>query len=120
MEHLITSKERSDIRWALSDAFVDNEVDYAAIAREIEKFDPETIEEILFSEVAPVCHTNLESTLPAIWSCFNKEELESDIKHMLSLRKNSSIRKMFDHLLIKWLRYRYKYIWVEIANNLKK
>ncbi|MFJ2687584.1 hypothetical protein ACIOYV_28070 [Pseudomonas sp. NPDC087342] len=117
MEHFITPKERSYIRWALSDAFVDNDVDYAAIAREVQNFDQEKIKEILFSEVAPVCHANLESTLPSIWSCFNQEELEKDIEKMLYLRKQSSIRQLLDSLIIKWLRYRYKYIWVEISKK---
>lgn len=29
----MTKQKRANVRWALSDAFVDNEVDYAPIAR---------------------------------------------------------------------------------------
>ncbi|WPN56321.1 hypothetical protein [Pseudomonas sp. P9_31] len=117
MEHPISRQERADIRWALSDAFVDNEVNYAAIAKQVKDFDKKDIEDILFSEVAPVCHTNLESILPSIWSCFNREELESDIEKMLRLRQQSFFRRQLDKLLIEWLRYRYKYIWIEIAKH---
>ncbi|APC19183.1 hypothetical protein BLL42_03985 [Pseudomonas frederiksbergensis] len=115
----MSKQERADIRWALSDAFVDNEVDYAAIVRQVKKFDMTEVKNILYSEVAPVCHSNLESILPTIWLCFNREELESDIEKMLEARKQSFLRRQLDTLLIKWLHYRYKYIWLEIAKHYK-
>jgi hypothetical protein len=43
----MTKQQRADIRWALSDAFVDNQVDYAAIARQTEDFDKDEIKRIL-------------------------------------------------------------------------
>ncbi|WP_248804341.1 hypothetical protein [Pseudomonas sp. MWU13-2100] len=117
METSISKQERADIRWALSDAFVDNEVDYAAIVKQVKKFDMNKIKNILYSEVAPICHSNLESILPTIWLCFNREELESDIEKMLDARKKSFLRRQLDTLLIKWLQHRYKYIWLEIAKH---
>ncbi|WP_414926311.1 hypothetical protein [Pseudomonas zeae] len=110
----MTKQQRADIRWALSDAFVDNEVDYAAIARQTEEFDRDEIKRILFEEVAPVCHSNLESTLPTIWLCFNREELESDIQEMLTANKRNWARRKINKILIKWLKFKYKYIWNEI------
>ncbi|MGY2292633.1 DUF7079 family protein [Pseudomonas sp. SDO528_S397] len=117
MEDSISKQERADIRWALSDAFVDNEVDYAAIVKQIKNFDMAEIKNILYSEVAPVCHSNLESILPTIWLCFNRKELEFDIEKMLEARKQSFFRRQLDRLFIKWLRYRYNYIWLEIARH---
>ncbi|MHA3736846.1 DUF7079 family protein [Pseudomonas sp. Eth.TT006] len=114
MGHSMTRQQRADVRWALSDAFVDNEVNYAAIARQTEEFDKDEVKRILFEEVAPVCHSNLESTLPTIWLCFNREELESDIEEMLETQKNSWIKKQLNTLLVKWLKHRYEYIWRNI------
>jgi len=115
MENSISREKLADLRWALSDAFVDSEVDYASIARQVSGFDAEVVKNILYTEVAPVCYSNLQSILPVIWSCFNKAELGCDIEKMLQARKHSFLRRQLDMLLIKWLRYRYKYIWLEIA-----
>ncbi|MFJ2485958.1 hypothetical protein [Pseudomonas sp. NPDC087639] len=117
MGRSMTKKERADVRWALSDAFVDNEVDYAAIARQTVEFDKDEIKRILFEEVAPVCHSNLESTLPSIWLCFNREELESDIEKMLQTQNQSWLRRKFDELLVNLLKHRYKYIWIELEKQ---
>ena len=120
MGRSMTDKERSYVYWALSDAFVDNEVDYEAIARQTEDYDPEEIKRILYQEVAPVCHTNLESVIPMIWSAFNFENLMADIKKNLEAREKSHFRKQKDRLLIRWLEFRYKYIWTEIEKYYTK
>ncbi len=117
MGRAMTKQQRADIRWALSDAFVDNEVDYAAIARQTEEFDRDEIKRILFEEVAPVCHSNLESTLPTIWLCFNRAELEDNIEKMLGAKKNSWLKRKSNTLLVTWLKSRYKYIWIEIEKQ---
>jgi hypothetical protein len=119
MGHSMTDEELAYVYWALSDAFVDTEVDYEAIARQTENYDPEEIKRILYHEVAPVCHTNLETAIPIIWSAFNLENLREDIKKNLIARKNSYFRRAKDKLLIRWLEFRYKYIWLEISKHYK-
>ncbi len=110
----MTKQQRADVRWALSDAFVDNEVDYAAIARRTREFDRDEVKRILFEEVAPVCHSNLESTLPTIWLCFNREELEADIEKMLEAKKNSWLKRKTNDLTVILLKNKYRYIWEEL------
>ncbi|MDX9670043.1 MULTISPECIES: hypothetical protein [unclassified Pseudomonas] len=119
MERSMTDEELAYVYWALSDAFVDTEVDYEAIARQTENYDPEEIRRILYHEIAPVCHTNLETVIPMIWSAFNLENLKADIESMLSMRKNSYFRRQKDKLLIRWLEFRYSYIWKEIKKHYK-
>lgn len=114
----LTDEQRTRLWWVLSDAFVDNEVDYLAMARQLREFDPGIVREVLFSEVAPVCHSNLESLLPGIWLCFNREELEADIATMLSAREVSRVKRWCDSVRVRWLRYRYHYIWSEISRAL--
>ncbi|MBP5943568.1 DUF7079 family protein [Pseudomonas sp. P9(2020)] len=116
----MTAKDRYDIYWALSDAFVDNEVDYKSIARQTEDYDPLEIKRMLYEEVAPVCHTNLETVIPTIWSAFNRGQLNSDIAQMLEARASSRFRRQIDKLLIRWLEFRYKYIWREISAHYRK
>jgi len=113
----MTKQQRADVRWALSDAFVDNEVDYDAIARRTREFDRDEVKRILFEEVAPVCHSNLESALPTIWLCFNRQELEDDIEKMLRAKENSWFKRKANALLVTWLKSRYKYIWTEIEKQ---
>jgi hypothetical protein len=115
-----TEQQRFDVHWSLSDAFVDNEVNYAFIARETEDYDPQEIKRILYEEVAPVCHTNLETVIPMIWSAFNSEQLKADIAETLKARENSRFRRQIDKLLIRWLTFRYKYIWKEISRHYRK
>lgn len=113
----MTKQQRADVRWALSDAFVDNEVDYAAIARRTREFDRDEVKRILFEEVTPVCHSNLESTLPTIWLCFNREELEDEIEKNLDAKNNSWLKRKANSLLAMWLRKRYRYIWIELEKH---
>lgn len=114
----VIDPQRKKLWWILSDAFVDNAVDFPAMARELKGFDAAVVEEVLFSEVAPVCHANLESVLPAVWLCFNREELEADITDMLRARDGSQVTRWWHRLWVRWLRYRYRYIWVEISKAL--
>jgi hypothetical protein len=120
LNRAMTAKDRHDIYWALSDAFVDNEVDYESIARQTEDYDPLEIKRMLYEEVAPVCHTNFDCVIPIIWSAFDPEQLNSDIAQMLEARASSRLRRQRDKLLIRWLEFRYKYIWREISAHYRK
>ncbi len=115
MGYLLSKQERAKIRLALSDAFVDNEVDYESIARRTQNYDRAEVKNIFFSEVAPACHSNLESPLPSIWLCFDSESLETEIESDLKKRQESYFHRKKDELLILWLRYRYQYIWEAIS-----
>jgi len=116
----MTKQQRADIRWALSDAFVDNEVDYAYIAERIKSYDLKIVEDILYSEVAPVCFGNLETPVPPIWTGFKDEWLLDEIEKELRARQRSKMRRTFDKLKTLWLRYSYRYIWKEILKNINK
>lgn len=111
----ISQEERAAIHWTLSDAFVDNDVNYAVIARDTADYDRDAIKHILYAEVAPVCHTNLETVIPPIWSCFDPNTLESQIQAMLEKRQRSRFRRHLGNLHIRWLTFRYAYLWREIA-----
>jgi len=120
MERSMTDEELAYVYWSLSDAFVDTEVNYEAIARQTENYAPEEIRRILYHEVAPVCHTNLETVIPMVWSAFNLENLKADIEKILKAREKSNFLGQRDKLIIRWLEFRYGYIWKEIQKHYRK
>lgn len=68
-----------DLYYALSDLFVDNEVDYNHIASVAKLFPISYVEHVLFYYVAPTCHYNLTGPIPPVWTCFDRDELISAI-----------------------------------------
>ncbi|KGA26284.1 DUF7079 family protein [Pectobacterium odoriferum] len=68
-----------DLCGALSDIFVDNEVDLKYISSIAKKFPVAIVEEILFEWVAPVCYPHLLTPAPTVWSGFDKKALCIDI-----------------------------------------
>jgi hypothetical protein len=112
--HILTPAERASIQIALAEAFVDSTVDYASIAERIRGYDPKVVEDILYSEVAPVCFSNLETPVPPVWTGFQDEWLLDEIAKELKARENSWLRRRFDLLKVTWLRYSYGYIWKEL------
>jgi len=117
---ILTPEDKAKIQIALAEAFVDNEVDYANIAERIKPYDLKIVEDILYSEVAPVCFGNLETPVPPIWTGFKDEWLLDEIEKELRARQRSKVRRTFDELKILWLRYSYRYIWKEILKNINK
>ncbi|MFS2096277.1 hypothetical protein ACCC96_25030 [Pseudomonas sp. Pseusp11] len=114
MGHILTPAERARIQIALAEAFVDSTVDYASIAERIRGYDLKVVENILYTEVAPVCFGNLETPVPPVWTGFNNDWLLSEIEKELRARENSWSRRTFAKLKVAWLRYSYGYIWKEI------
>jgi len=112
--HILTPAERANIQIALAETFVDTVVDYASIAERIRDYDPKVVEDILYSEVAPVCFSNLETPVPPIWTGFEDEWLLHEIAKELRARERSWLRRSFDRLKVAWLRYSYGYIWKEL------
>lgn len=120
MGSILTPEDKAKIQIALAEAFVDNEVDYAYIAERIKSYDLKIVEDILYSEVAPVCFGNLETPVPPVWTGFKDEWLLDEIEKELRARQKNRIRRAFDKLKVLWLRYSYGYIWKELSRNINK
>lgn len=118
MGHFLSEPELKNVRVALSDPFNDFPVDYDYIASQVKNIDPGVLYEILYSEVAPVCFTNIAAAVPSVWTGFNPESLNSMINERLAERERSWFRRQFDKALVLWLKYNYGYIWKEIARRL--
>ena len=118
MGHFLSEFELTKIRTALSDPFNDFPVDYDSIAKEVKEVDPDVLYEILYSEVAPVCFTNIAAAVPSVWTGFDPDSLNAMIEERLAARENNWFRRQFDKALVLWLKYNYGYIWKEISCRL--
>ncbi len=118
MGHFPTEPQLTKIRAALSEPFNHFPTDYDYIAREVKDVAPEVLYEILYSEVAPVCFTNLAAVLPTVWTGFDPDSLRASIEERLAARKRNWFRRQFDKALVRWLKYNYGYIWKEISSRL--
>lgn len=118
MGNFLSQSERETVRVALSDAFVDNDVDYKAIAKAVSQFNWIDVEEIFFSEVAPVCDSNLSTPAPQIWTAFEPVSLNMAIEKMLAARRDSFWTRQKDKVLVQRLRHKYADIWKSILQNL--
>jgi hypothetical protein len=114
----MSPEDRASIQIALAESFVDSAVDYASIAERVRRFDLKAVKEILYSEVAPICFSNLETPVPSVWTGFKDDWLLSEIAKQKTAREASRVRRYFDTFKIAWLRYSYGYIWKEITSHL--
>ena len=116
--HTLNEPRLSASRVALSDLFNDIPVDYDAIAQAVKDIEPKILPEILYSELAPVCFTNIAAAVPSVWTGFEPESLNAMIEARLTARKNSWIRRQTDKALVTWLKFNYAYLWKEISCRL--
>jgi len=116
--HFLSEPKLTEVRTVLSDPFNDFPTDYDYIASKVSGVDPEVLYEILYSEVAPVCFTNLAAAVPTVWTGFDPDSLRIMIEERLAARKRNWFRRQFDKALVRWLQYNYDYIWKEISSRL--
>ncbi|WP_449105243.1 DUF7079 family protein [Pseudomonas mohnii] len=75
------------ILWvALSELFVDSEVDYKGVAKVARKYSIDEVEFALFERVAPVCVSNMLTPAPPIWWYFDEDQLISNIESLIKKR----------------------------------
>lgn len=118
MGHFLTEPQLTNVRAALSEPFNHFPTDYDYIARQFKGVDPAVLYEIFYSEVAPVCCTNIAAVLPTVWTGFDPDWFRAEIEERLAARRRNWLRRQFDKLLIRWLKYNYDYMWEEIASRL--
>lgn len=112
----LDQNKRHQIWYELSDIFIDNEVSFEYIAKQISDVNIETLKYIFFNEVAPHCAKNLMSIIPPVWSGFNKKELIDDIEIMLKSRNNSLLFRFW----VYYVRLKHKEDWIKLEKELIK
>lgn len=118
MADQLTDKE---LCGALSDLFVDNQVDYDFIASIAKHFPLEHVEAVLFEWVAPVCYTNALAPIPSVWSGFEPDQLWSDIvEYRRKLAAAGFIGRRISHGRQIYLRHKFAQEWEELAKCIIK
>lgn len=113
----MNDEQKAALRLALSDAFVDKEVDFAGIAARVGSYPWEEVERIFFREVALVCHANLETSVPPVWTAFDGEWLQREIERRLARQRRSAWWRWRDGLTVVWLRWSCRPLWAAIRQG---
>nr|WP_256834596.1 hypothetical protein [Pseudomonas oleovorans] len=116
----MTREERIHLWSALSDVFVDTEVDYGYIARQVAGFDRATVQAAFYQDVAPACYSNMLAPIPPIWTGFDSASLSATIEQTQAARQSSTLRRLRDRLFIAYLRRALKAEWAKIEQELDR
>jgi hypothetical protein len=118
----LSEADREEIWHLLSDIFSDCETDFDDIARKVAAIerDPERIEAILFTEVAPCCATNLMTPAPPVWTGFQRAELIDEIRKMQARNRDSALARLRHGLFARFCRWYFREAWQALAAALAR
>jgi hypothetical protein len=78
----------TELWMALSDLFVDRDVDFVDIARNVCGYSMQEIELALFQLVAPICVWYIRTPAPSVWLWFTEEQVIPEIELLIETRKS--------------------------------
>ena len=105
-----------DLCEALSDLFVDNEVDFELIAQVARGFPVAHVKMVLFEWVAPVCYTNTLAPVPPIWTSFERDSLWAEVQRLLAREAKAGFAKKLSIMLRQfYLRQRFAEEWRRLS-----
>jgi hypothetical protein len=106
---------------ALSDLFVDTNVDYKHIAGVAKNYSVEEVEFALFERVAPVCISNMLAPVPPVWWYFDKEQLVADIESLVKKRvEQGVIGKCLSGVMGRLIRIVSAKVWAELKAEIER
>ncbi|XZG68813.1 DUF7079 family protein [Chitinibacteraceae bacterium HSL-7] len=105
---------REEVWVALSDLFVDNEVNYQDIANKIRGIELDVLEQVLFEEVAPYCAPNLSVAAPPIWTGFERVSLLQGIRSTIDTSDATLWGRFKRRIHITYLRRTFGDDWQEL------
>jgi hypothetical protein len=116
----MNERQLEDVWEALSDVFVDNEVDYPHIAERIVDVDHSLLKEIFFKDVAPHCGPDAMSNIPEIWEGYSKKKLAEGIREMKTRNEKSFISRLRYICFVAFCRFYFSDEWGKILTELNK
>lgn len=106
---------------ALSDLFVDVNVDYKHIAGVAKNYSVEEVEFALFERVAPVCISNMLAPVPPVCWYFDKEQLVADIESLVKKRvEQGVIGKCLSGVMGRLIRIVSAKVWAELKAEIER
>lgn len=115
MESIVKKRE---LWLALSDLFIDNEINYSAIARKTQHYSLNIIEHSLFYEVAPICSPNLSRSIPVVWSFFEIDIIAPLIEEHILRYNNKKLYKIKVDFLVNYYKFQYKLEWMKLQKEI--
>lgn len=104
---------------ALSDLFIDNEIDYKGVAAIAKNFSIDEVNTVFFTLIAPACYTPPSNPVPYIWSMYDPKELMENIEKQKKMRCSKNwIDKIKIRIQELYLRYIYDEKWNKLKNEL--
>jgi hypothetical protein len=123
MEDSVSAEERRTCWIEMSPLFVDNAVDYKAVAEALHRHCPNMSEHELkrtfYGEVAPVLGTDGLTPAPAVWLEFDSDEIVRDISGWLARQKASfyyGVTGVCWRAMCRWI---FRSIWLELERELR-
>lgn len=120
MESELSDERRADVWEGLSEAFVDNEVDYVALRRGVEGVPLDELRRIFFTEVAPHCGANLLAPAPPIWIGFDRGLLTQDIRAMLARARSSAWGRFRHRMAVALCHWNFAPLWRQVEAELSR
>jgi hypothetical protein len=103
---------------AMSEVFVDSEIDYSYIASRLRGHDRDCLSALFFDDVAPVCGPNMMSVIPPVWDFFDDDWLYAAI-----LARQAAVQRLPRwryRVGSAWRRWIFKREWRAIEAELDK
>ena len=112
--------DQQDVWMALSDLFVDNEINYEYIAMRVAHLTIQQVERILYYEVAPVCMSNLLVRSPSICKGFSEGYIIPAVSEHLQKITRDKIYTYKVRLKIKLYKVLLKQEWIKLATEIQQ
>ena len=110
---------KQEVWIALSDLFVDNEINYEYIARRVAHMTMQQVERILYFEVAPVCMSNLLVRSPSIRKGFSADYIIPEVHEHLQKMNTDRMYAYKVRLKIKLYKVFLKQEWIKLATEIQ-
>lgn len=122
MADSVSARERRNCWLVMSDLFVDNEVDYKAVAEALVRDCPNMsraeLKRTLFDEVAPVLGTNGLTPAPSVWTGFDGDTVIHDVAERLTRQHLSAYRRVVGSVWSSACRFLFRSWWTDLEREL--
>lgn len=123
MEYAVSTFERRNCWIAISDVFVDNEIDYHDVAASLTRNCPNMalplLREVFFGEVAPALASNGMTPAPEVWTGFDSDKVVEKISEMLLHRHRSCVYRVGNRLWCLTCRWLCMEMWQKLKRELR-
>ncbi|WP_322024384.1 hypothetical protein [Burkholderia sp. BCC1977] len=123
MADSVNTLERQNCWIAMSDVFVDNEIDYRDVAVSLMRNCPNMslplLREAFFEEVAPALASNGMTPAPEVWTGFDSDKVVEKISEMLVRRHRSWVYRAGNCLWCLICRWLCSEMWQKLESELR-